>query len=147
VDLLPETVYMDVGSMTKFLLYDDTSQGDGVLYKVAVINSNNSSNPYIFAPLAGSTDPDFPDLGLNTQGLFTVSSTNNSSLSLYRNSNQIGNNTFTVTNNLPTTELRIGAYSNKQYAFTTIGTGLTSTDTSNLYTLVQTFQTTLGRQV
>jgi hypothetical protein len=147
VGLLPETTYVDIGSMTKISLYDDTSQGDGILYKVSVINDNNSGDPFIFTPLSGSTDPNFPDLGLNTLGLFTVSSTSNSSLSLYRNSTQIGNNTFTVTNNLPTTQLRIGAFSNKQYAFTTIGTGFTSTDTSNLYTAVQTFQTSLSRQV
>lgn len=36
---------------------------------------------------------------------------------------------------------------NKQLAFATIGLGLTDTDMSNLYTAVQAFQTTLGRQV
>jgi hypothetical protein len=38
-------------------------------------------------------------------------------------------------------------YSSKQYAFATIGDGLTNTDATNLYTIVQNFQTTLGRQV
>lgn len=38
-------------------------------------------------------------------------------------------------------------YSNRQIAFATIGDGLTDTDASNLYTAVQKFQTTLGRQV
>jgi hypothetical protein len=35
----------------------------------------------------------------------------------------------------------------RQLAFSTIGTGLTDTDSSNLYTSIQAFQTTLGRQV
>jgi len=139
VGLLPEAIYTDIGSMTKISLYDDITQGDGILYKIAIINDDNSANPIIFTPLS--------DLGLTTLGLFTVSSLNNSSLSLYRNSNEIGNNTFTVTNNLQTTQLRIGANSSKQYAFATIGTGLTSTDASNLYTAVQAFQTALNRQV
>jgi hypothetical protein len=38
-------------------------------------------------------------------------------------------------------------YSTKQCAFSTIGDGLTDTDASNLYTAVQAFNTTLGRQV
>ena len=36
---------------------------------------------------------------------------------------------------------------NKQYAFACIGQGLSATEASNLYTAVQKFQTTLGRQV
>ena len=38
-------------------------------------------------------------------------------------------------------------YSNKQAAFISIGDGLTDTDAANLYTIVQKYQTTLGRQV
>ena len=58
---------------------------------------------------------------------------------------------------LPTTKLFIGAvnsglnvgnyYASKQYAFASIGDGLTDTEASNLYTRVQAFQTTLNRQV
>ena len=35
----------------------------------------------------------------------------------------------------------------RQYAFSSIGDGLTDTDASNLYTLTQAFQTSLSRQV
>jgi PKD repeat protein len=38
-------------------------------------------------------------------------------------------------------------YSNRQCAFATLGNGLTDTEASNLTNIVQTFQTTLGRQV
>jgi len=38
-------------------------------------------------------------------------------------------------------------YSDKKYAFSSIGTGLSGTDATNYYNLVQAFQTTLGRQV
>jgi hypothetical protein len=38
-------------------------------------------------------------------------------------------------------------YSSKQVAFASIGDGLTDTESTNYYTAVQTFQTTLGRQV
>ncbi len=43
---------------------------------------------------------------------------------------------------------RVGPYGNSyEIAMTTVGYGLTDTDASNLYTAVQRFQTTLGRQV
>jgi hypothetical protein len=56
---------------------------------------------------------------------------------------------------LPTRKVVIGArnyntiefYSAIQHRFTFIGEGLTDTEASNLYTAVQNFQTTLGRQV
>lgn len=38
-------------------------------------------------------------------------------------------------------------FSNREYAFSSIGDGLTNTQASNFYTTVQAFQTTLGRQV
>lgn len=41
----------------------------------------------------------------------------------------------------------ITRFSNRESAFATTGEGLTDTDASNLYTLVQAFQTTLGRNV
>jgi hypothetical protein len=40
-----------------------------------------------------------------------------------------------------------GLYSNKQYAFGSIGDGLTDTEAADFYTAVQNFNTTLGRQV
>lgn len=43
--------------------------------------------------------------------------------------------------------LTVEAYSARTYAFAFVGTGLTETDHSNIYTAVQTFETSLGRQV
>ena len=40
-----------------------------------------------------------------------------------------------------------GGYSTKEVAFASLGLGLTLTEAANLYTAVQRFQTTLGRQV
>jgi hypothetical protein len=40
-----------------------------------------------------------------------------------------------------------GLYTFRQFAFASIGDGLTDTDAANFYTAVQTFNTTLGRQV
>ncbi len=38
-------------------------------------------------------------------------------------------------------------YANREYAFASIGDGLNDTEAANFYTAVQTFQTTLGRNV
>lgn len=94
----------------------------------------------------------------NSQGLMINSRTSNTVYKAFRNSTQIGaTNTTSTTGVLPTSYLYLGAaniypfsetsYSNKQYAFASIGTGLSDTDISNLYTIVQTYQTTLGRNV
>ena len=94
--------------------------------------------------------------GLNTQGLFTTSKVNQNLLVLYKNSTSLGSNTDTEYTYTLNDIIRLGEDNlatstalipKKQYAFATIGTGLTSTDTANLYTAIQAFQTTLGRQV
>jgi hypothetical protein len=65
-------------------------------------------------------------------------------------------NTFTITSTgVPTGNITIGAmqfaantlYGNHQCAFASIGDGLTDAEALALYNAVQTFQTTLGRQV
>jgi hypothetical protein len=94
----------------------------------------------------------------NAQGLMLTSRINDTTHKAYRNGVQLGA-TDTVsnsTNTMPNAVLFIGAtntdsgatsYSNKQCAFASIGDGLTDTEAANLYTAVQTYQTTLGRQV
>jgi len=69
------------------------------------------------------------------------------------------NNNTTASTGLTTTKIGIGGnyynnnpvasnyFSNRQYAFASIGDGLTDTEAANFYTAVQAFQTTLGRQV
>lgn len=93
----------------------------------------------------------------NTTGFYT-GTCDELSNSFYKNSLLIAQNTFAKisTRTSPTTPLAIGAdlynsnarrYSNKNYAFAHIGKSLTSTDVVNLNSMVQAFQTTLGRQV
>lgn len=92
------------------------------------------------------------NIGLNTEGLFTLSRVNQNLLVLYRNSTSLGSSTDSTegwSNNITVIgqDNAVSSTRKKQFSFATIGTGLTSTDTLNLYTAVQTFQTTLGRQV
>ena len=93
----------------------------------------------------------------NTTGFYTgtCDATNNQ---VYKNGTLITQNTFakSPTRTSPSIPLSIGAdfynggprrYSVKNFAFAHIGISLTSTDVTNLNTRVQTFETTLGRQV
>jgi hypothetical protein len=94
----------------------------------------------------------------NAQGLMLTSRTNDTTHKAYRNGAQLGA-TDTVSNAgkaMPNITLYLGvantgsgitAPSNKQYAFASIGSGLTDAETLALYNSVQAFQTTLGRQV
>lgn len=93
----------------------------------------------------------------NAQGLMLTSRTNDTTHKSYRNGVQLGA-TDTVSNagkTMPNISLFLGAanvigvssYSAKQYAFASIGSGLTDGEATALYTAVQAMQTTLSRQV
>jgi hypothetical protein len=94
----------------------------------------------------------------NSTGYYVGTRTAVNLLSYYKNTTTLGTNTGTHTQTqLPTVAAVISAYrflngpisgySSKEVAFSTIGDGLTDTDAANLYTIVQKYQTTLGRQV
>jgi hypothetical protein len=73
----------------------------------------------------------------------------------YKNGSQIVQNTTNATNTLPSNNLVLAGqkgtsvrnFSLLECAFSSVGEGLTSSETSNLNTVVQAFQTTLSRQV
>jgi hypothetical protein len=91
----------------------------------------------------------------NSLGLFCASRTSSSSVRAYQNNS--GTTVNVNSDSLTSSNVYLGAlndkinsrinYGNRQLAFSTIGDGLTDTDAANLYTIVQKYQTTLGRQV
>ena len=90
------------------------------------------------------------------RGLVISSRTSSTSLKLYNNGSLGNTQTATNTTSAPNLNLFIGArnnnntadvYSSKQCAFASIGDGLTDAEALAFYNAVQTFQTTLGRQV
>lgn len=91
----------------------------------------------------------------NTTGLLTASRIVSNNEAYYANG-VIATNYSAVSTDLPNYKMLIGGrnnggsadlLANKQYAFACIGQGLSATEALNLYTAVQKFQTTLGRQV
>tara|TARA_R110000868_G_scaffold76331_1_gene219576 strand:+ start:961 stop:1746 length:786 start_codon:yes stop_codon:yes gene_type:complete len=92
----------------------------------------------------------------NSLGFFIGQKLTNSSRKVFRNGIVNNSTTTTDSNALPNTNIYIGAfndngtaagYSSKQCAFASIGDGLTDAESLAFYNAVQTFNTTLGRQV
>ena len=92
----------------------------------------------------------------NSLGHYSVSRTASNVIKLYKNGS-LSLNSSAVSVGIPTNNMIIGAwrensttisrYSNRECAFATLGTGLNDTESANLYTAIQAFNTTLGRQV
>jgi hypothetical protein len=124
--------------------------------------TNTTPNSIIFARYLDrfyghlNQTADASTANLNSLGYYLVSRTANNINKLYKNSSLVLNSGILSTS-IPTNTITIGAwkqsavlisrYSNRQCAFATIGTGLTDGEAAALYTAVQAFQTTLGRQV
>jgi hypothetical protein len=96
----------------------------------------------------------------DSHGFYSNSRTSSTSHKAYKNGAQIGSTNTTVTSgysSMTSARIYIGAtsvsgtginqYSDRECAFATIGDGLTDSEVSTLYTVVQKYQTTLGRQV
>jgi hypothetical protein len=91
-----------------------------------------------------------------SQGLFTVSRVSSTGFKTYKNSSILTDRPSATSTTAATLPIWIGALNlnggisdrtTREVAFATIGEGLTDFEAANLYTVVQTFQTTLGRQV
>ena len=92
--------------------------------------------------------------GIPSTGLFSLNRTSSTVYNAWRNSTKIGTNTNASSNTPPTIPMYIGAYnnssplySNRQIAFSSIGSGLSDAEQAQLYTLTQALQTSLSRQV
>jgi len=95
-------------------------------------------------------------LNSDSRGFYVSSVTSSTNTFLRKNNSTLG--TTVAASSPANTTIYIGAahiaspnsaanYSNHEYAFVSFGDGLTVTDSANLYLAVQTYQTTLGRQV
>jgi hypothetical protein len=96
----------------------------------------------------------------NASGYWLASTRANNDRKIWLNTNSEATLTTVNTSFITAFNLYLGAranvtlggyqavlYSDKQCAFATIGDGLTDTDATNLYNIVQRYQTSLGRQV
>ena len=106
----------------------------------------------IFSVRVNDDSSDSATAVTNTQGLHLATRTASNVKKYRHNTTQILSNT-TASSALNVASIYIGAsrnnanYSTHQTAFNTIGDGLSDTESANLYTRVQAFQTSLNRQV
>jgi hypothetical protein len=98
----------------------------------------------------------FLNTATNTLGLIIGSRTANNVLRMFFNGGLLGTNTTVRTSNLPAISIYLGAtntsgvagfFSNRQFAFASIGDGLTDTEAANLNSAVSILQTSLDRNV
>jgi len=111
----------------------------------------NETYAFIGKEQTGPNGTFFPNS--ETKGFYVISRT--STTNLFSKKNGVLKNTCTVTNDgtLPNRNFYLGAlnsfsgnvYGTHQICTFTIGTGLSDTDATNLSTIVNTFNTTLGR--
>lgn len=92
--------------------------------------------------------------GSDSSGLLITNRQNSSNIQSWRNTTKLRD--AAQTPGLANKNLFIGAqnynaiinrYSTRQYAIATIGSGLTDTETTNFYTAIQKFESTLGREI
>ena len=121
--------------------------GVGSLYVVA-------NSTYGLYSAVNSTEATITPNWSDGLGLFLNSRVNSTEHNLYQNTTKKTRTTNSV--GVPNLNMYLGCYNNTgtaqqfsdiEYAFAHIGTGLTDTEAANFYTAVQRFQTTLGRQV
>jgi PKD repeat protein len=145
---------------TSFGFYNRTNSSTG---KFAIDISSNgtnswemgcdSSSQYYGRAYSGAAQGLTGNLG-NRNGFYVL--TSNTTTNMFRNGSNAVITAFSTSANLPTNNVYLGGDPNiitsvyattNQYAFAFIGEYLTSTQVANFYTAVQTFQTTLARQV
>lgn len=91
----------------------------------------------------------------DSTGFYIATRTASNILNLFKNNNKIraGTDLSNATSTRPiyigglNNQGSAGFYTNRQCAFASIGDGLTDTEAANFYTAVNTYQTTLGRNV
>ena len=160
-NLSPNTNLVKYNTHTSIYLRTNT---DGIYCDLGASNDSFNEMVTIYSKDSGNAKSDMGNYAIsrisaataNSLGNYINSRTANNVFKLYKNSTTLGTNTSTDTNNLPLKNLTIfginyGAspsqFSNRQCAFSTIGEGLSDTEASNLYTIIQNYQTILSRQV
>jgi hypothetical protein len=154
--LLPSTELLLNSTHLSFYSRTDTPSGS-----IADLGSIGSSLSYTLIEIFGNVlynlinQSTIASVAMTTTlGHFISSRRGATDSEAYRNGASVA--TFATSSNaLSDRALFLGAfngptiqfYSNREYAFASIGDGLTDTQASNLYTAVQAFQTTLSRQV
>lgn len=132
---------------------DNTTANNALNLRVKSNPTNN--NDFFYSRTGSATNNSVRIIDSSGLGLFSGALDSTSS-KIYRNGVNLGGSLLSFSRNTPNLSIYLGAlnnkgvggeYSLKESAFAHIGDTLNGTEMANLYTVVQAFQTTLGRQV
>jgi hypothetical protein len=129
---------VDMGSLSS------TYFGDQLISRTSNICLTSNSNQFAFTPASlDSRGFWLSSRILSTQAKLyknnSVVATEGSSVSQHNSSFVLGARKYNVSD--------IQSYTDKRFQFASLGDGLTDTESANFYTAVQTFQTTLSRNI
>jgi hypothetical protein len=169
--LNPSTVFADFKNNSHLSVYTKIQNPTGSGWDIGVGNSSTGDPLFALAikrpTWSTYTNPIIYDFGNysgngrlittynDARGFWIGSTTSSNSHVLYRNGVSLVTSSNIASGSITNLTMNIGRlnttstpyyYLDNQYAFATIGDGLTVTEAGNLYTLVQEYQTTLGRQ-
>ena len=162
--LIPSSVFSNVNSIHCSVYSRTATVAIGHSYDIGTIDSTytngltmilpyNDFSQFLFAINSAAWSSTSI---VAADGLFCSSRTNSSSADLYRNTTSIataGASTALSAYSVSLMGLNVGGSTSaflsgtKEWAWFSIGDGLDATDVANLYSAVQAYQTTLGRQV
>ena len=123
-------------------------------YRTALMpNNNGTSGGVMYYPLNTTNSMSRTPAPTNS-GFYMNTRSDNTTVKLFRNG-LLYDSTTNVTNGLDNLPILLGArngypaslYSDNEFAFASIGSGLTDAESLSFYNVVQAYQTTLGRQV
>jgi hypothetical protein len=144
------SIYNRTNTIGNFVDMGSYSAGSPFFY--CLFYSRASSDSFLLAN--GSNT--FPSVAnTNSEGMYIISKLSAANTSAYKNNTKIINAAASGTG-ISTQQIFIGAannggtagnFSNREIAFSSIGDGLTDAEALAYYNAVQTYQTTLGRQV
>ena len=148
------SVYARIRTAGRFSLSNDIQPNRG--YVVAGWTTLRATSTTATTSEFFGTSDDAPGIaGLNgtSVGFALGSRTSSTAIKYYKNTTSASGNGASHTNDFVNAELTLngnpggGYYSVANYAFASLGNGLTDAEAANFYIAVQAFQTTLGRQV
>ena len=132
---------------------DNTTVNNALNLRIKSNPTNN--NDFFYSRTGSNTNNSLRIVDSSGLGFFS-GALDAASSKLYKNGVNLGGSLLSFARNTPNLSIYIGAlnnkgfggeYSLKESAFAHIGDTLDATEMANLYTVVQAFQTTLGRQV
>jgi hypothetical protein len=158
--LVPSANYADMSSVC-ITIYNRTNTAAGAKRDIQSYGANNAELAVLtrytgnlqYAIGGGVTYPNISNT--DSRGFYFTNKTSLTTTQGWKNGTKVINTTEAGVLTPTVNPILIAAYNpgtidqfnDRECAFSSIGTGLTDTQASNFYTLVQSFQTTLSRQV